>query len=70
MSAFRRLPRDEIELAMSYLDEVGLLHLACQWAGTLSSGQAQRVAVGPCAGAASRCPACGRAGCQPGSRSR
>ncbi len=45
MSAFGRLPRDEIEPAMSYLDEVGLLHLARQRAGTLSGGQAQRVAV-------------------------
>jgi phosphonate transport system ATP-binding protein len=45
MSAFGRLPRDEIEPAMGYLDEVGLLHLARQRASTLSGGQAQRVAV-------------------------
>jgi phosphonate transport system ATP-binding protein len=44
-TALGRLPRDEIEPARSYLDEVGLLHLAGQRAGTLSGGQAQRVAV-------------------------
>ncbi|HEY0294630.1 MAG TPA: phosphonate ABC transporter ATP-binding protein [Bordetella sp.] len=40
-----RIPRGEIEPARRYLDEVGLLHLAAQRAGTLSGGQAQRVAV-------------------------
>ncbi len=44
-TALGRLPRDEIEPARAYLDEVGLLHLAGQRAGTLSGGQAQRVAV-------------------------
>jgi phosphonate transport system ATP-binding protein len=39
------VPREEIEPARAYLDEVGLLHLAGQRAGTLSGGQAQRVAV-------------------------
>ncbi|PLZ03487.1 phosphonate ABC transporter [Burkholderia sp. WAC0059] len=40
-----RLPRSEMEPARGFLDEVGLLHLAGQRAGTLSGGQAQRVAV-------------------------
>ncbi|SDG22043.1 phosphonate ABC transporter ATP-binding protein [Paraburkholderia phenazinium] len=44
-TALGRLPREEIEPARAYLDEVGLLHLASQRAGTLSGGQAQRVAV-------------------------
>ena len=44
-TALGRLPRKEIEPALGYLDEVGLLHLARQRAGTLSGGQAQRVAV-------------------------
>jgi phosphonate transport system ATP-binding protein len=44
-TAFGRAPRDEMEPARRYLDEVGLLHLAGQRAGTLSGGQAQRVAV-------------------------
>lgn len=44
-TALGRLPQDEIEPARAYLDEVGLLHLASQRAGTLSGGQAQRVAV-------------------------
>ena len=39
------LPKSEIEPARGFLDEVGLLHLADQRAGTLSGGQAQRVAV-------------------------
>jgi phosphonate transport system ATP-binding protein len=39
------LPKSEIEPARRFLDEVGLLHLAHQRAGTLSGGQAQRVAV-------------------------
>jgi phosphonate transport system ATP-binding protein len=44
-TALGRLPRDEIEPARACLDEVGLLHLSGQRAGTLSGGQAQRVAV-------------------------
>ena len=44
-TALGRMPREEIEPAHAYLDEVGLLHLAGQRAGTLSGGQAQRVAV-------------------------
>jgi phosphonate transport system ATP-binding protein len=44
-TALGRVPREEIEPAREYLDEVGLLHLAAQRAGTLSGGQAQRVAV-------------------------
>jgi phosphonate transport system ATP-binding protein len=44
-TAMGRLPREEIEPARACLDEVGLLHLAGQRAGTLSGGQAQRVAV-------------------------
>ncbi|MGF6241998.1 MULTISPECIES: phosphonate ABC transporter ATP-binding protein [Paraburkholderia] len=44
-TALGRVPREEIEPARAYLDEVGLLHLAGQRAGTLSGGQAQRVAV-------------------------
>jgi phosphonate transport system ATP-binding protein len=39
------VPKSEIEPARGFLDEVGLLHLADQRAGTLSGGQAQRVAV-------------------------
>ncbi|HEY1609709.1 MAG TPA: phosphonate ABC transporter ATP-binding protein [Paraburkholderia sp.] len=39
------IPKREIEPARGFLDEVGLLHLAKQRAGTLSGGQAQRVAV-------------------------
>jgi phosphonate transport system ATP-binding protein len=39
------LPPSEIALAMGYLREVGLSELAYQRAGTLSGGQAQRVAV-------------------------
>lgn len=45
VTALGRVPREEIEPARAYLDEVGLLHLAAQRAGTLSGGQAQRVAV-------------------------
>jgi phosphonate transport system ATP-binding protein len=45
MTAFGWMPRDEIETARNCLKEVGLLHLAKQRAGTLSGGQAQRVAV-------------------------
>lgn len=44
-TALGRLPHKEIDPALGYLDEVGLLHLAGQRAGTLSGGQAQRVAV-------------------------
>jgi phosphonate transport system ATP-binding protein len=44
-TAMGRLPRKEIEPAQACLDEVGLLHLSSQRAGTLSGGQAQRVAV-------------------------
>jgi phosphonate transport system ATP-binding protein len=44
-TAFGRVPREEIEPALGCLEEVGLLHLAAQRAGTLSGGQAQRVAV-------------------------
>ncbi|RDU96182.1 phosphonate ABC transporter ATP-binding protein [Trinickia dinghuensis] len=40
-----RMPRDEIDPALGYLAEVGLAELAGQRAGTLSGGQAQRVAV-------------------------
>jgi phosphonate transport system ATP-binding protein len=39
------LPRSEIPKAQGYLDAVGLRHLAEQRAGTLSGGQAQRVAI-------------------------
>jgi phosphonate transport system ATP-binding protein len=44
-TALGRVPKSEIEPARGYLDQVGLLHLAHQRAGTLSGGQAQRVAV-------------------------
>ncbi|WP_175105995.1 phosphonate ABC transporter ATP-binding protein [Pararobbsia alpina] len=44
-TALGRVPRNEIEPAQACLNEVGLLHLAGQRAGTLSGGQAQRVAV-------------------------
>jgi phosphonate transport system ATP-binding protein len=40
-----RVPRNEIQPALGYLAEVGLAELAGQRAGTLSGGQAQRVAV-------------------------
>jgi len=40
-----RMPREEVEPALGYLAEVGLADLAGQRAGTLSGGQAQRVAV-------------------------
>ena len=39
------LPREELDLAREYLAQVGLVHLADQRAGTLSGGQAQRVAI-------------------------
>lgn len=44
-TALGRVPRAEIEPALGYLAEVGLADLAGQRAGTLSGGQAQRVAV-------------------------
>lgn len=44
-TALGRVPPQEIEPAMRYLAEVGLADLAEQRAGTLSGGQAQRVAV-------------------------
>ena len=44
-TALGRLPRSEIQPALGYLAEVGLADLAAQRAGTLSGGQAQRVAV-------------------------
>lgn len=44
-TALGRVPREAIEPGRAYLDEVGLLHLQAQRAGTLSGGQAQRVAV-------------------------
>jgi phosphonate transport system ATP-binding protein len=40
-----RVPRSELAPALGYLAEVGLVELAGQRAGTLSGGQAQRVAV-------------------------
>lgn len=44
-TSFGALPRGEIANAYRYLGEVGLTHLAPQRAGTLSGGQAQRVAI-------------------------
>lgn len=44
-TALGMLPRAEIEPSFGCLEEVGLAHLARQRAGTLSGGQAQRVAV-------------------------
>ena len=44
-TALGRVPRSEIAPALGYLAEVGLVDLAAQRAGTLSGGQAQRVAV-------------------------
>jgi phosphonate transport system ATP-binding protein len=44
-TSFGALPRAEITNAYRYLGEVGLTHLAQQRAGTLSGGQAQRVAI-------------------------
>lgn len=44
-TALGRVPRSEVEPALGYLAEVGLAELAAQRAGTLSGGQAQRVAV-------------------------
>jgi phosphonate transport system ATP-binding protein len=45
LTALGRLPRQEVPLALSCLEEVGLAPLAGQCAGTLSGGQAQRVAI-------------------------
>jgi phosphonate transport system ATP-binding protein len=44
-TAFGRLPRDEMGLAMECLEEVGLAPFSQQRAGTLSGGQAQRAAI-------------------------
>ncbi|HEY1723124.1 MAG TPA: phosphonate ABC transporter ATP-binding protein [Magnetospirillaceae bacterium] len=44
-TALGALPRTELIKSYDYLDEVGLTHLAQQRAGTLSGGQAQRVAI-------------------------
>jgi phosphonate transport system ATP-binding protein len=44
-TALGGLPAEEMAASRAFLDEVGLLHLARQKAGTLSGGQAQRVAV-------------------------
>ena len=45
LTALGFLPAAERSRARDYLAEVGLLHLAGQRAGTLSGGQAQRVAI-------------------------
>ena len=44
-TALGRMPREEVAPALDHLAEVGLAQLAGQRAGTLSGGQAQRVAV-------------------------
>jgi phosphonate transport system ATP-binding protein len=44
-TAFGGLPRSELDAARGYLGDVGLADLAEQRAGTLSGGQAQRVAI-------------------------
>ena len=44
-TALGGLPAEELRLAHGYLAEVGLADLARQRAGTLSGGQAQRVAI-------------------------
>ena len=44
-TALGGLPAEELRLAHGYLGEVGLADLARQRAGTLSGGQAQRVAI-------------------------
>jgi phosphonate transport system ATP-binding protein len=44
-AAFGGLPQCELDAARGYLGEVGLADLAEQRAGTLSGGQAQRVAI-------------------------
>ncbi|TCS64283.1 phosphonate ABC transporter ATP-binding protein [Varunaivibrio sulfuroxidans] len=45
VTALGFLPRGEFTSAHALLDHVGLVHLARQRAGTLSGGQAQRVAI-------------------------
>lgn len=45
VTALGFLPRAEFPRAHALLDHVGLVHLADQRAGTLSGGQAQRVAI-------------------------
>ncbi|HVI90399.1 MAG TPA: phosphonate ABC transporter ATP-binding protein [Dongiaceae bacterium] len=45
LTSLGHLPRAEMDLAVRYLGEVGLEHLAGQRASTLSGGQAQRVAI-------------------------
>jgi phosphonate transport system ATP-binding protein len=45
LTSLGHLPRVEMDLALRYLAEVGLEHLAGQRASTLSGGQAQRVAI-------------------------
>jgi phosphonate transport system ATP-binding protein len=45
LTSLGHLPRAEMDLALRYLGEVGLEHLAMQRASTLSGGQAQRVAI-------------------------
>jgi phosphonate transport system ATP-binding protein len=44
-TVFGGLPQSELEAAHGYLGDVGLAGLASQRAGTLSGGQAQRVAI-------------------------
>jgi phosphonate transport system ATP-binding protein len=44
-TALGGLPAQEVAAAYGHLNEVGLAHLAGQRAGTLSGGQAQRVAI-------------------------
>ncbi len=44
-SAFGLLPRCELDAAVGFLKEVGLVDFARQRAGTLSGGQQQRVAI-------------------------
>jgi phosphonate transport system ATP-binding protein len=44
-TALGLVPRQEMGKALDYLEAVGLSHLAGQRAGTLSGGQAQRVAI-------------------------
>ncbi|HEX8808555.1 MAG TPA: phosphonate ABC transporter ATP-binding protein [Xanthobacteraceae bacterium] len=44
-TVFGGLPQRELEAAHGYLGDVGLADLASQRAGTLSGGQAQRVAI-------------------------
>jgi len=44
-TVFGGLPQSELAAARGYLGDVGLIDLAAQRAGTLSGGQAQRVAI-------------------------